>query len=164
MYTYKQKYLKEFNEKTTKKDNAPIEEETQYIQIDYWASYSTQYALAVLDQNEGLDVMIFKVHTAVTEKKFSHSDICNILKFTRKEKFANDRKELAGFNFNKELVSYKSKTPDQIHKDIFWPSFGNILRDFNIIVKCVTCYAFAKKSAYDLCGICSFYVDVSLWE
>lgn len=63
-----------------------------------------------------------------------------------------------------ELVSYKSKTPDQIHKDIFWPSFGNILRDFDIIVKCVACYAFAKKSACDLCGICSFYVNVGLWE
>ncbi|PKK70839.1 hypothetical protein RhiirC2_779191 [Rhizophagus irregularis] len=79
----------------------------------------------------------------------------------RKEKFANDRKEFAGFNFDKELVLYKSKTPDQIHKDIFWPSFGNILRDFDIIVKCVACYAFAKKRTCNLYGICSFYVDVN---
>ncbi|PKY20155.1 hypothetical protein RhiirB3_433386 [Rhizophagus irregularis] len=157
----------------TKKDNnTPIEKETQYIQIDYWVSYSTRYALAVLDQNEGLDVMISKVHTAITKKKFSHFNICNILKFVkersqkvfriimkfnsemtneaRKEKFANGRKEFAGFNFDKELVSYKSKTSDQIHKDIFWPSFGNILRDFDIIVKCVACYAFVKKSACNL--------------
>ncbi|EXX56559.1 hypothetical protein RirG_215120 [Rhizophagus irregularis DAOM 197198w] len=63
-----------------------------------------------------------------------------------------------------ELVSYKSKTPDQIHKDTFWPSFGNILRDFDVIVKCVACHAFAKKSARGLCGICSFYVDAGLWE
>ncbi|CAB4401312.1 unnamed protein product [Rhizophagus irregularis] len=49
----------------------------------------------------------------------------------RKEKFANDRKEFAGFNFDKELVLYKSKTPDQIHKDIFWPSFGQQPEPFN---------------------------------
>ncbi|GBC42943.2 uncharacterized protein OCT59_007997 [Rhizophagus irregularis] len=119
--------------------------------IDYWASYSTRHALAVLDQNEGLDVMISKVHTAATEKEFSHSDICNILKFVKERS-------------QKELVSYKSKTPDQIHKDTFWPSFGNILRDFDVIVKCVACHAFAKKSARGLCGICSFYVDAGLWE
>ncbi|RIA83322.1 hypothetical protein C1645_880575 [Glomus cerebriforme] len=66
-----------------------------------------------------------KVYIAATNKDFS--------------------KELAGFNFNKELVSYKSKTPEQICKDIFWPSFGEILRDFDVIIKCVACYAFAKK-------------------
>uniref|UniRef100_U9TP61 DNA 3'-5' helicase n=1 Tax=Rhizophagus irregularis (strain DAOM 181602 / DAOM 197198 / MUCL 43194) TaxID=747089 RepID=U9TP61_RHIID len=151
--------------------------------IDYWASYSTRHALAVLDQNDGLDVMISKVRAAATEKDFSYSDICNILNFVkersqnvlknrstiqqrneaRKEKFANDRKELAGFDFDKELVSYKSKTPEQIRKDIFWPSFGDILRDFDVIVKCVACHAFAKKSARGLCGLCSFYVDAGLW-
>jgi hypothetical protein len=92
--------------------------------IDYWASYSTRHALAVLDQNDGLDVMISKVRMAATEKDFSHSDICNILKFTqersqqnvrnrntiqqrneiRKEKFSNDRKELAGFDFDKVIL------------------------------------------------------------
>ena len=91
--------------------------------IDYWTSYSTRHALAVLDQNDGLDVMISKVHTAATEKDFSYSDICNILNFAkersqnvyknrstiqqrneaRKEKFANDRKELAGFDFDKVI-------------------------------------------------------------
>ena len=94
--------------------------------IDYWASYSTRHALAVLDQNDGLDVMISKVHTAATEKEFSHSDICNILDFikersqnilrnrstiqqrneARKDKFANDRKELAGFDFDKVILYY----------------------------------------------------------
>jgi superfamily II DNA helicase RecQ len=61
-------------------------------------------------------------------------------------------------------VSYKSKTPEEIRKDVFWPSFGDILRDFDVLVKCVTCHAFAKKSARGLCGICSFYVDAGLWE
>jgi len=45
--------------------------------IDYWASYSTQHALAVLDQNDGLDVMISKVYTAATGKDFSYSDVYN---------------------------------------------------------------------------------------
>jgi len=94
--------------------------------IDYWASYSTRHALAVLDQNDGLDIMISKVRVAATEKEFSHSDMCNILKFVqersqqnirnrntiqqrneiRKEKFSNDRKELAGFDFDKVILLY----------------------------------------------------------
>ena len=49
--------------------------------IDYWASYSARHALAVLDQNDELDVMISKVRITATEKDFSYSDICNILKF-----------------------------------------------------------------------------------
>jgi len=92
-------------------------------QIDYWASYNARHALAVLDQNDGLDVMIKKVHTIATEKEFSYSDEYNILKFVqersqqivrnrntiqqrnemRKEKFSNDRKELAGFDFDKVM-------------------------------------------------------------
>ncbi|RGB23188.1 hypothetical protein C1646_677301 [Rhizophagus diaphanus] len=36
-----------------------------------------------------------------------------------------------------ELVSYKSKTQEQICKNIFWPSFGDFLTDFNMIIKCV---------------------------
>ena len=49
--------------------------------IDYWASYSTQHALAVIDQNDGLDAMISKVRVAATGTDFSHPDTCNILKF-----------------------------------------------------------------------------------
>ena len=33
-----------------------------------------------------------------------------------------------------------------------------------MIIKCVICRAFAKKSARGLCGVCSFYVDAGLWE
>ena len=49
--------------------------------IDYWTLYSTWYALAVLDQNDRLDIMISKVCIAATEKDFLYFDICNILKF-----------------------------------------------------------------------------------
>ncbi|UZO18211.1 uncharacterized protein OCT59_009531 [Rhizophagus irregularis] len=77
----------------------------------------------------------------------------------RKEKYANEKKELAGFDFDKELVSYKSKVSEQIHEDTFWPSFGELLTDFDVIVKCVACHAFAKKSSRGLCSVCSFYVD-----
>jgi hypothetical protein len=89
--------------------------------IDYWASYSARHALAVIDQNDGLDTMISKVHIAATGTDFSYSNICNILKFVhersqqviknrntiqqrnemRKEKYANEKKELAGFDFDK---------------------------------------------------------------
>ena len=91
--------------------------------IDYWASYSTRHSLAVIDQNDGLDVMISKVRMIATETAFSYSDTCNILKFVqersrqvirnrnaihqrneaRKEQFANEKKELAGFDFDKVI-------------------------------------------------------------
>ncbi|RGB24504.1 P-loop containing nucleoside triphosphate hydrolase protein [Rhizophagus diaphanus] len=152
--------------------------------IDYWASYSARHALAVIDQNDGLDAMISKVCVIATGVDFSYSDICNILKFVqersrqviknrsaiqqrneaRKEQYASERKELAGFDFDKELVSYKSKVSEQIYENIFWPSFGELLTDFDVIVKCVAYHAFAKKSSRGLCGICSFYVDAGLWE
>jgi superfamily II DNA helicase RecQ len=61
------------------------------------------------------------------------------------------------------LVSYKSKVSGQIHEDIFWPSFEELLTDFDVIVKCVACHAFAKKSSRGLCSVCSFYVDTGLW-
>jgi hypothetical protein len=61
-------------------------------------------------------------------------------------------------------VSYKSKVSEQIREDIFWPSFGELLIDFDVIVKCVACHAFAKKSSRGLCDVCSFYVDAGLWE
>ncbi|PKB94983.1 hypothetical protein RhiirA5_437619 [Rhizophagus irregularis] len=40
-------------------------------------------------------------------------------------------------NFRNKLVSYKSKAPEQIRKDLFWPLFGELLRDFDVIVKYV---------------------------
>ncbi|GBC32963.2 putative sgs1 protein [Rhizophagus irregularis DAOM 181602=DAOM 197198] len=140
--------------------------------IDYWASYSAQHVLAVIDQNDGLDAMISKVRVVATGVDFSYSDICNILKFVqersrqviknrsaiqqkneaRKEQYVSERKELAGFDFDKELVSYKSKVSEQIHENIFWPSFGELLTDFDVIVKCVACHAFAKKSSRAVCS------------
>lgn len=91
--------------------------------IDYWASYSARHSLAVLDQNDRLDVMISKVRLAAIGTEFSYPDTCNILKFVqersqqvinnrsaiqqrnevRKEQYANERKELAGFDFDKVI-------------------------------------------------------------
>ncbi|RIA80355.1 hypothetical protein C1645_745300 [Glomus cerebriforme] len=93
--------------------------------------------------------------------EFSYSDKINILKFVqerlrqviknystiqqkneeRKEQYANERKELTGFDFDKKLVSYKSKVSEQICKDKFWLSFGKTL-----------CYA--------LSAICSEYLMI----
>ncbi|PKC59421.1 hypothetical protein RhiirA1_399965 [Rhizophagus irregularis] len=121
--------------------------------IDYWASYNTRHALAVLGQNDELDVMMAKVYTAATNKDFSYPDMCNILNFVKERS-------------QKKLVSYKSKAPEQIRKDLFWPLFGELLRDFDVIVKCIMyCMScICKKSVRGLCGVCLFYVDVALWE
>ncbi|UZO15818.1 uncharacterized protein OCT59_007233 [Rhizophagus irregularis] len=133
--------------------------------IDYWASYSAQHVLAVIDQNDGLDAMISKVRVVATGVDFSYSDICNILKFVqersrqviknrsaiqqkneaRKEQYVSERKELAGFDFDKELVSYKSKVSEQIHENIFWPSFGELLTDFDVIVNMYTLSAVCSE-------------------
>ena len=52
--------------------------------IDYWVSYSTRHALAVIDQNDGLDMMISKVRIAAIGIDFSSSNTYNILKFVQK--------------------------------------------------------------------------------
>src|SRR6185436_19675426 len=42
--------------------------------------------------------------------------------------------------------------------------FRDLLKDFDAIVKCIGCHAFAKKNSRGLCGICLFYTDAGLWE
>ncbi|EXX68093.1 hypothetical protein RirG_108190 [Rhizophagus irregularis DAOM 197198w] len=134
--------------------------------IDYWASYSAQHVLAVIDQNDGLDAMISKVRVVATGERsrqvIKNRSAIQQKNEARKEQYVSERKELAGFDFDKELVSYKSKVSEQIHENIFWPSFGELLTDFDVIVKCVACHAFAKKSSRGLCSICLFYIDAGL--
>ncbi|RIA88926.1 hypothetical protein C1645_825607 [Glomus cerebriforme] len=103
--------MRYFNSGLQKKNNqndVPTEEETRI--------YNTQHALVIIDQNDGLDVIISNVHITAVETEFSYSDKINILKFVqersrqviknhstiqqrnegRKEQYANKRKELAG--------------------------------------------------------------------
>ena len=63
-----------------------------------------------------------------------------------------------------ELVSYKNKTSEQIREKIFWPSFGSLIIDFDVVIKCIACHTFAKKGSRGLYNICSFYVDAGLWH
>ncbi|CAI2190346.1 8878_t:CDS:2, partial [Funneliformis geosporum] len=60
------------------------------------------------------DVMISKVYTAATGKDFSYSDLYNTQNFVKER----SKIELAGFDFDKELVSYKSKASKQIQGQI----------------------------------------------
>ncbi|CAG8618575.1 8543_t:CDS:2, partial [Diversispora eburnea] len=49
-----------------------------------------------------------------------------------------------------ELVSYRSKMIDQIHENIFWPSFGNLLIDFGIIEQIIDKQYVPKEQWSDL--------------
>lgn len=88
--------------------------------IDFWASYKARYALAVIDNNEGLDCMMEGVRKAAKVNKFSTNDQYNISKLVRQRQgqlhhnrnvidkrnqeravnYANDRQELQGFDFS----------------------------------------------------------------
>ncbi|CAG8774144.1 45294_t:CDS:10, partial [Gigaspora margarita] len=57
---------------------------------------------------------------------------CNKL---RSEKFANERTELIGFDFSKELVYYKDKAQERIRNDEFYLSFASLIVDFDVTVR-----------------------------
>ncbi|EXX53255.1 Sgs1p [Rhizophagus irregularis DAOM 197198w] len=149
--------------------------------IDYWASYKARHALAVIDNNEGLSCMMSTVRETAD---FSSHDQHNISKFTgerqselnrsrniitkrnqeRATKYANERQELQGFDFSQELIPYKYKAEERIRANAFYPSFGKLIADFDVIIKCQGCSAFRKKTVTGLCSLCSFYVLAGWWE
>ncbi|CAB4410951.1 unnamed protein product [Rhizophagus irregularis] len=149
--------------------------------IDYWASYKARHALAVIDNNEGLNCMM---NTVCETADFSSHDQHNISKFTgerqselnrsrniitkrnqeRATKYANERQELQGFDFSQELIPYKYKAEERIRANAFYLSFGKLIADFDVIIKCQGCSAFRKKTVTGLCSLCSFYVLADWWE
>ena len=50
--------------------------------IDFWASYKARYALAIIDNNEGLNCMMRTVREAAQSHDFNSHDQSNIIKFT----------------------------------------------------------------------------------
>ncbi|CAB4493376.1 unnamed protein product [Rhizophagus irregularis] len=152
--------------------------------IDFWASYKARHALAVIDNNEGLDCMMEGVREAAKVNKFSVNDQYNISKLTRERQsqmnrnrnaidkrnqelaknYANDRQELQGFDFSQELIPYKYKAEERIRSNSFYPSFAKLIPDFDVIIKCQGCSAFRKKTVSGLCSLCSFYISAGWWD
>ncbi|CAG8660723.1 18191_t:CDS:10 [Rhizophagus irregularis] len=152
--------------------------------IDFWASYKARHALAVIDNNEGLDCMMEGVREAAKVNKFSVNDQYNISKLTRERQsqmncnrnaidkrnqelaknYANDRQELQGFDFSQELIPYKYKAEKRIRSNSFYPSFAKLIPDFDVIIKCQGCSAFRKKTVSGLCSLCSFYISAGWWD
>ncbi|CAB4427918.1 unnamed protein product [Rhizophagus irregularis] len=149
--------------------------------IDYWASYKARHALAVIDNNEGLGCMMSTVRETAD---FSSHDQYNISKFTgerqsqlnhcrnnitkrnqeRATSYANERQELLGFDFSQELILYKYKAEERIRANAFYSSFGKLIADFDVIIKCQGCSTFRKKTVTGLCSLCSLYVLAGWWE
>ncbi|UZN99576.1 uncharacterized protein OCT59_000843 [Rhizophagus irregularis] len=158
--------------------NTPTNEELRYIQVE------ARYALAVIDNNEGLDCMMEGVRKAAKVNKFSTNDQYNISKLVRQRQgqlhhnrnvidkrnqeravnYANDQQELQGFDFSQELIPYKYKAEERIRANSFYPSFAKLITDFNVIIKCQGCSSFRKKTVSGLCSLCSFYVLAGWWE
>ena len=88
--------------------------------IDFWASYRARHALAVIDNNDGLDHMMSTVRKASQSCDFSSHDLHNISKIIerrqsyshynrnniarrnqeRSANYANKCQELQGFDFS----------------------------------------------------------------
>ncbi|CAB4441893.1 unnamed protein product [Rhizophagus irregularis] len=152
--------------------------------IDFWASYTARHALAVIDNNEGLDCMMSTVRKASQSRDFSSHDQHNVSKFVgrrqsqlchnrnvidkrnqeRSANYANERQELQGFDFSQELIPYKCQAEERIRANAFYPSFAKLILDFDVIIKCQGCSAFRKKTVAGLCSLCSFYVLIGWWE
>ncbi|CAI2185301.1 16988_t:CDS:2, partial [Funneliformis geosporum] len=99
------------------------------------------------DQNNLFDVYnILKFVKERSQKIIKNHSVIQQLNEIRKEQFSNYRRELAGFDFDKELVSYKSKTPEQIHNNIFWLSFEDLLTDFEEQIEAICSYLDSKDT------------------
>ncbi|RGB26537.1 hypothetical protein C1646_674716 [Rhizophagus diaphanus] len=137
----------------------PILEESDLL---LEASYKARHALAVIDNNEGLSCMMSTVRETAN---FSSHDQHNISKFTgecqsqlnrcqniitkRNQEcvinYANEHQELQGFDFSQKLIPYKYKAEERIRANAFYSSFGKLIADFDVIIKCQSCSAFLQS-------------------
>jgi len=92
--------------------------------IDFWASYRARHALSVIDNNEGLEQVLLDIRSICTNTPFSKVDLDNISNLVserdkqgsrnreaihsrhqkRHEQFAQDQKELQGFDFSQVII------------------------------------------------------------
>ncbi|GBB84694.1 hypothetical protein RclHR1_11280004 [Rhizophagus clarus] len=112
--------------------------------IAFWASYKARHALAIIDNNEGLNWMMEDIREAAKVNKFSVNDQYNISKL--------------------ELIPYKYKAEERIRTNSFYPSFAKLITDFDVIIKYQGCSAFQKKTVSGLCSLCSLYISASWWD
>lgn len=144
--------------------------------IDYWKSFAVRHAMAVIHYNEGYTYLLSEVRETYCERPFELEDTLNISmieneRFSqnqlnvenirqrnkiRAEKYANERKELIGFNFGEELFPYKLKAQDRLRKNEFYPSFGSLIVDFDATIRCTHCHTFSKRFK-GLCSLCYTY-------
>ncbi|CAG8560577.1 6014_t:CDS:2, partial [Scutellospora calospora] len=51
---------------------------------------------------------------------------------------------------------------ERLLKNSFYPSFGDLIKDFEVINKCQECYRFEKKHTKGLCNLCNLYINIGL--
>ncbi|CAG8770802.1 15565_t:CDS:10, partial [Gigaspora margarita] len=150
--------------------------------IDYWNSYRSRHALAVLHNNEGYLYILFSLRELYGTVPYSEEDIKNIGLFkleheqqqlrniktihkrnqNRAKQYELEKKELIGFDFSQELILYKYKEKDRLRSNTFYSSFASLIPDFEAIVRCYSCNIFKKKSAQRFCRLCSAYIELGL--
>ncbi|CAG8806788.1 41393_t:CDS:10, partial [Gigaspora margarita] len=136
--------------------------------IDYWQSFAARHAMAILHYNEEYTYLLSELREIYCEKPFELADLHNINAIesarsakqrwnlekiqqhnkTRAEKYTNEHKELAVF--------YKKKALDQLHVNEFYSSFGPLIVDFDVTIRCICCKVFSKHSK-GLCSLCYTY-------
>ncbi|UZO26693.1 uncharacterized protein OCT59_018907 [Rhizophagus irregularis] len=90
--------------------------------IDYWKTYSTRHALAVLQYNN-----------------------------ERGKKIKEQKTNLETFDWDKDFVPYGRNVQEKIKAKEFEPTFAKHILDFEKIQKCLACKAFPKYSPLGLC-------------
>ncbi|CAG8472823.1 14460_t:CDS:2 [Gigaspora margarita] len=121
--------------------------------IDYWQLFAARHAMAILHYNEGYTYLLSELREIYCGKPFELADLHNINAIesacsakqrwnvekiqqcnkTQAEKYANEHKELADFNFDQDLVFYKKKALDQLHVNELNSSFVPLIVDFDEI-------------------------------
>ncbi|CAH1767797.1 839_t:CDS:2 [Entrophospora sp. SA101] len=139
--------------------------------IDYWKTYSTRHALAVLQYNNGLLNMLEISRSACNIQQLSEADKYNINQISeqrikqnqknvisiaernqeRGKKIQEQKRNLETFDWDKDYVPYGRSVQEKIKAKEFEPTFAKYIFDFEKIIKCLACDAFPKYSPTGLC-------------
>ena len=153
--------------------------------VDYWKSFKTRHALAIILNNLGDYELLVRLRTLFDNfSSFTSADLCNLEKIcggrnkkreqtvekiqqnnaSKWQRINEMEQTLTGFDFGQDLIPYGIKLQKQLETHQFCPSFAEHIYNFDAIIKCCCCQAFPKYSAEGLCKMCYFYYIHNLYD
>ncbi|CAG8849566.1 18053_t:CDS:2, partial [Gigaspora margarita] len=63
-----------------------------------------------------------------------------------------------------DLIPYKYKGQERLRANSFYPSFGDLIKDFESIIRCQGCQTFKKQYSSELCSMCDTFLNLGLLD